>query len=281
MKNIIGSWRFWVILLLALTTLACAGRAERRERKEEAREERRERAEQRRAERVERAEERRASGEPAPMTAAERREAARRERAERRQASREQPQATPVEQVATPTVQTTAAPATQRVAAAPAAAAVADASSKVVFMRVSKQSSGANASLFDVTEPGTPKFIGNVNAGTKISYALNPGIYTFMVVGETAEFMQATIVSGKTYYALVIPRSGAKRFAIEPVRRNEIGGKEFTTWDRGTKVMTDTGTAQGFNAAEVADKRNRYWQEWSKKAAGERAELTINAEDGR
>lgn len=277
MKNIIGSWRFWVIVLLALTTLACAGRAERRERKEEAREERRERAEQRRAERVERAEQRRASGEPAPMTAAERREATRRERAERRQAAREQPQATPVEQAATPAVQTTAAPATltaTSTAASPEA-------SRVVFMRVSKQSSGANASLFDVTEPGAPKFIGNVNAAAKISYPLNPGIYTFMVIGETAEFMQATIVGGKTYYALVIPRAGAKRFAIEPVRSNEIGGKEFLTWDRGTKLMTDTGTAQGFDAAEVAEKRNRYWQDWGKKAPGERAELTINAEDGR
>lgn len=256
MKNLIGSWRFWVILLLALTTLACAGRAERRERKEQAREDRRERLEQRRA---------------------ERREAMEQRRAQREEQREPQAAAEPAPQPPRPA----AAPATQRVAAAPAAAVAGDASSKIVFMRVSKQSSGANASLFDVTEPGTPKFIGNVNAGTKISYSLDPGIYTFMVVGETADFMQATIISGKTYYALVIPRSGAKRFAIEPVRRNEIGGKEFTTWDRGTKLMTDTGTAQGFNAAEVADKRNRYWQDWSKKAAGERAELTINAEDGR
>lgn len=255
MKTIVGSWRFWVILLLALTTLACAGRAERRERKEQAREERRERLEQRRAERREMLEQRRAQREeqPEPQAAAE-----------------PAPQPRPA-----------AAPAQQRVAAAPAAAVADDTSSRVVFMRVSKQSSGANASLFDVTEPGAPKFIGNVNAATKISYPLNPGIYTFMVVGETADFMQATIVGGKTYYALVIPRAGAKRFAIEPVRRNEIGGKEFLTWDRGTKLMTDTGTAQGFNAAEVSDKRNRYWQDWGKKAPGERAELTINAEDGR
>lgn len=260
MANMLGSWRFWVILLLALTTLACAGRAERRERREQAREDRRERMEQRRAERREMLEQRRAQREtqPEPQAAAE-------------PAPQPQPQPRPA-----------ASPAPQRVATAPAAAAAADdGSSRIIFMRVSKQSSSTNASLFDVTEAGEPKFIGNVNAGTKISYSLSPGIYTFMVMGETADFMQATIVGGKTYYALVIPRSGATRFAIEPVRRNEIGGKEFGTWDRGTKMMTGTGSAQAFNAAEVAEKRNRYWQDWSKKAPGERAELTINAEDGR
>src|SRR5215470_1460277 len=47
----IGSWKFWVIIALALTTLACAGRRERREERRERAEERREMAEQRRAER--------------------------------------------------------------------------------------------------------------------------------------------------------------------------------------------------------------------------------------
>ncbi|MEA3193628.1 MAG: hypothetical protein QOD26_1961 [Betaproteobacteria bacterium] len=297
-----GSWRLWVIVLLALVTMACAGR---RERREEAREARAERAEQKRAERVERNEQRRAeregstSNEPnaaasAPPPRQDRRERAEQRRAERREAieqrraqregqpsaAAEPPPEAPAAAPARAPARAPAAAATVVATSAPAAAA-ADTASKVIFMRVSKQSSGSNASLFDVTEPGAPKFVGNVNAGTKISYPLNPGIYTFMVVGETAEFMQATIISGKTYYALVIPRAGAKRFAIEPVRRNELGGKEFLTWDRGTKLMTDTGTAQGFNEAEISDKRNRYWQDWGKKAAGERAELTINAEDGR
>jgi predicted SprT family Zn-dependent metalloprotease len=47
----IGSWRFWVILALALGTLACAGK---RERREEARQERLERREQARADRTDR-----------------------------------------------------------------------------------------------------------------------------------------------------------------------------------------------------------------------------------
>jgi hypothetical protein len=251
----IGSWKFWLIVALALGTLACAGR---RERREQAREERRELAEQRRA---------------------ERQEAAERKRAERAQAQQQAAEAPRQVEPAAPAPARQTAAASFAPVAVPVTVAAADASSKLVFMRVSKQSSGNDAALFDVTDAGGPRFIGTVNAASKLSYPLNPGLYTFMVVGETAEFMQATIVGGKTYYALVIPKAGAKRFAIEPVRQNEIGGKEFVSWDRATRPMAGSGGA--YNAADAGEKRSRHWQEWVRKAESERAELTINAEDGR
>jgi len=247
----VRSWQFWVIVALALATMACAGR---RERREQAREERLERAEQKRAERA--------------------------EAAERRRAAREGQRATEAP-AAPPPAAAPAAVLTPIAAPARASAAAPDATSRVIFMRVSKQSGGIDASLFDVSEAGEPKLIGVVNSGSKLSYSLKPGLYTFMVVGETAEFMQATVLGGKTYYALVIPRSGAKRFAIEPVRQNEIGGKEFQSWDRSTKPMPAGAERQAYNPSDAAEKRVRYWQEWSKKSESQRAELTINAEDGR
>jgi hypothetical protein len=250
----IRSWRFWVIVLLALTTLACAGRAERRERREQAREDRRERMEQRRAERQ--------------------------EQAERRRAQREQPRETVAEPAPPAQRQTAAASFTPVAAPVAAATMAADASSKIVFMRVSKQSSSTNALLFDVSEPGAPKYIGTINSASKLSHSLSPGLYTFMAVGDTAEFMQATVVGGKTYYALVIPRANATRFALEPVRQHEIGGKEFTSWDRSTRMASNT-SQQNYNASDAAEKRQRYWPEWSKKPESQRAELTLNAEDGK
>ena len=254
-----GSWKFWVIVALALGTLACAGRAERRERREVAREERRERMAE---ERMQRAEQRRA----------------------RRDGQHQQPQQAaeqPAERAApTPTPARTPAPAVVAVSAPQAAAVMATDESKMVFMRVSKQSGGSDAALFDVTEPGEPKYIGTVGAASKFTYSFKPGLYTFMVVGETAEFMQASLLGGRTYYALIIPKSGAKRFALEPVRQHELGGKEFAGWDRGTK--TTNGGAQALSAAEASEKRVRYWQsDWMKKSESQRAELTLNAEDGR
>src|SRR5260221_8001784 len=152
-----SSWKFWVIVALALGTLACAGR---RERREEAREARRERTEQRRAERAEMLEQKRAQREQARAV--------------------EAPVAAPP-----PPVLAVAAPPPPP----PAPVAAADAGSRVVFMRVSKQSGGIDASLFDVSEPGEPKFIGMVNNASKVSYSLKSGLYPLMVVGETAEFM--------------------------------------------------------------------------------------------
>jgi len=235
----VRSWQFWVIIALALATMACAGR---RERREEAREAKRERAEQKRAEREGRAAERPAAAPTAPTVA---------------------PAATLVPISTAPT----------------AAAAAAD--SKMVFMRATNFGGAIAASVFDVTEPGEPKYIGTVGPSTKLSYALKPGLYTFMAVGDTAEFMQAAIVGGRTYYALVIPRSGAKRFTVEPVRRDELGGTEFAGWDRGTRIASSAARSQAYDAADAADKRSRYWTQWSKKSEAQRAELTLNAEDGR
>ena len=72
--------------------------------------------------------------------------------------------------------------------------------STIVFMRASALGGVVAASVFDVTEPET-KFVGLVNYGTKYAHAVKPGQYTFMVVGESADFMQATVLPDRTYYA--------------------------------------------------------------------------------
>lgn len=263
----IRSWKVWVIFALALGTLACN------------REARRERADARYAERLERAEQRRAEREGARdqgaprLTARERAEQRRAERLarqEQRRAQREQPAVRESRAQPEPPAQSLAASSPPAAAGSPA---------RVVFMRVSKQTSSVEATLFDVSEPGEPKLIGAVGAASKLSHSFKPGNYTFMVVGETAEFMDATLAEGKTYYALVIPKSGAKRFALEPVRRDELQGKEFQGWDRGTRPMP--AGAKGQAPADASDKRVRHWQEWVKKPESQRATLTLNAEDGR
>lgn len=251
----VGSWKFWVIIALALTTLACAGRRERREDRRERAEERRERAEQRRA---------------------ERNEPRRSERASDDAASSQPP--------AQSTAQSNGQAATfQPISTAPTAAA---GESKVVFMRAANYAFAVAASLFDVTDSGEPKFIGIVRAHNKIVYPVTPGQHTFMVVSEAADFMQATVVGGKTYYALITPRMGAwkARFSFRPVRASELDSAQFASWDRGTRVVTNTPSTLDWaqaNAASVANKRDRWWPEWSSKPESSRASQTLNAEDGR
>lgn len=250
----IKSWKFWVIIALALGTLACAGRAERRERREEARQERLERREAARAERTQRSEQRRS------------------ERASSR-----------VEEEPKAAEKPAAAQSLTPVSTAPTAAV---AESKVIFMRATSYGGNVAASVFDVTDSGEAKFIGIVRPWNKIAYPVKPGLYTFMVVSEAADFMQATVIGGKTYYALVTPRMGAwkARFSFKPVRSSELDGSQFTTWERNSRLVSNTPTTLAWareNAASVADKRDRYWPEWSGKGQSEKDAQTLRAEDGR
>jgi hypothetical protein len=260
----IGSWRFWLIIALALGTLACAGK---RERREEARQERLERREQARQDRAERQQ---------------------RTRAEREGRAADEPKVAQT-QTARPQAAPAAAagaavtPALTPVSTAPTAAVT---ESKITFMRATSYGGNVAASVFDVTDSGEAKFIGIVRPWNKLVYPVKPGLYTFMVVSEAADFMQATVVGGKTYYALVTPRMGAwkARFSFKPVRADEIDGNQFAGWDRRTKLVTNTPTTQAWardNAASVADKRDRYWPEWSSKSQSDKDAQTLRAEDGR
>ena len=247
----VGSWRFWVIVALALATASCAAR---RERREEAREAKRERAEQKRAERNEKI------------------------RAQREGRAAEVPASPAPAESATP------AAVLIPISTAPVPAA-AVANSKVVFLRATNTGGATAASLFDVSD-GEAKFIGVINRGNKLAYPVKPGLYTFMVVSDSADFMQATVIGGKTYYALVTTQLGAGKalFGFKPVRSDELDGSQFAAYDRGTKLVANTPATLAWardHAADIADKQSRGWPEWSSKPESERVAQTLTAEDGR
>ena len=74
--------------------------------------------------------------------------------------------------------------------------------SQVVFIRSAFLAKAIQASVYDITS-GTPEFIGIVSNDTKVSYMTSPGEHMFMVVGESADFLKATVLEGKTYYTVV------------------------------------------------------------------------------
>ena len=252
----IRSWKVWVIFALALGTLACANREERRERKEQAREERRERAEARRAERMERNEGRR----PARETRRDEPKVAESLPREREQQTRPAPAAS-----LTPT------------STAPAAALQ---EGKVIFVRTAVGGSAITASVFDVTDSGPPTFINHVQRNYKVVYPVKPGLHTFMVVSEAADFIQVEVLPGKTYYAIVEPRMGVMRarFSFRPVLPDD---RRIAAWERAkeTRVAPSAVSWAEKNAPDIANKRERYWIEWSRKSESERPML--RAEDGR
>jgi hypothetical protein len=155
----------------------------------------------------------------------------------------------------------------------------------IVFMRSSFVGSIISASIYDVSGDDT-KFIGIMYNGTKVSYDVAPGEYTFMVVSESADFLKATVSAGKTYYALVTPRPGAwkARFSFQPLRQADLTSAAFSKWDSKTYLVDNTPESEEWaksNAADIAEKRASYWPEWLELPLEDQDTMTLKAEDGR
>ena len=156
--------------------------------------------------------------------------------------------------------------------------------SSIVFMRASALGGAVAASVFDVTTEET-KFVGLVNYGTKYAHPVKPGNYTFMVIGESADFMQVSVLPDRTYYALVTPRVGVwkARFSFKPIRQSEVGGSEFASWTSSTKYVVNSAETTSWaaqNANDIGSKRKEYWTEWNAKPANQRESQTLKPEDG-
>ena len=118
--------------------------------------------------------------------------------------------------------------------------------SLVVFLRSSWFGRGVQASLFDVSS-NESEFIGIISAGKKVAYVVEPGVHKFMVVSEAADFLEADLVGGRTYFAMVTPRMGAwkARFSLHPVRNGPNGeflydSDEFQGWLKSTQFTENT-----------------------------------------
>lgn len=161
---------------------------------------------------------------------------------------------------------------------------------QVVFMRDSFVGSAISASIYDVSA-GEPAFIGILENGTKLAYSVEPGKHVFMVVSEAADFMEAQLGAGKTYYSIVTPRMGLwrARFSMWPIKSRadaeyKLDSKDFADWNRSTKLAALSPKAQAWfeaNKNSVKSKQLEYWQVWQQKSAADLAKRTLTEEDGR
>ena len=159
---------------------------------------------------------------------------------------------------------------------------------QVVFMRHSFYGSGIQASIFDVTS-GEPEFVGILSNKTKLVWSGAPGKHVYMVVSEAADFMEANLDGGKTYYAMVTPRMGAwkARFSMHPVRASSGDfnhtSDEFKEWVEGSSFVENTPESEAWyndNKDSIMSKQADYWAVWQEKSAADLAERTLNQEDG-
>jgi hypothetical protein len=159
----------------------------------------------------------------------------------------------------------------------------------VVFMRVSSYGGAIQAALFDATGSES-EFIGIISTGKKIAYTTSPGPHRFMVVSEAADFLEADLLGGRTYYAMVTPRMGAwkARFSLYPVSaipdaEFSLQSEKFDRWQETTDFIENTDASRQWardNMASVQEKRTAYEAVWAEKSEAALAERTLRPEDG-
>lgn len=147
----------------------------------------------------------------------------------------------------------------------------------VIFMRPSSMGYAIQSSVFDI-QNNTPKLVGIVAAKKKVAYQVDAGEHLFMVVGESADFMSATLESNKTYYALVTPRMGMwkARFSLKPVSSNELMTAEFNEWLNDCEWVGKTLESDNWeqsNFTDIHSKYTSYYKDWMSKDASDRPKL--------
>lgn len=156
----------------------------------------------------------------------------------------------------------------------------------LVFMRRYSFGPSNASSVFDVSENET-KLVGILyNNETKIMYDVAPGEHTFMVIGESADFLKATVLAGKIYYLLVQPRVGfwKDRYSFRPLRQSDLASPDFSDWDQHTVLVENTPQSEEWarkNSPDIERKRARYWPTWNALSLELRESMTLKPEDGR
>lgn len=159
----------------------------------------------------------------------------------------------------------------------------------VVFMRPSSYGGLIAASVYVAPDSETT-FLGVIRPKQKVAVQMDPGTHRFMVIAENADFMDATLEAGKTYYVLISPRMGMwkARFSLFPLHKTgtdeyNLQSADFKEWVSKCEYVRIAPAGQKWydeNKANIDEKKADYLVKWNKMAAKDRAELVLHAEDG-
>ena len=161
--------------------------------------------------------------------------------------------------------------------------------SQVVFFRSSFFGSAISSSIYEIKGENA-QFLGVLNNGNKIAVKTSTGKHLFMVVSEAADFMNADLAGGKTYYAIVTPRMGAwkARFSMWPVSTDAASEYNMTDgklekWMADTTLVTTSDEARAWyqkNRDSVDSKMREYLPIWNQKSVEDMEKRTLKPEDG-
>jgi hypothetical protein len=164
-----------------------------------------------------------------------------------------------------------------------------DGKAMVVFLRPAFMAGAISSTIYDAPDD-QDVFLGSVGRKEKLAYQAEPGHHRFMVVAENADFLDADLEAGKTYYVLVKPRPGVwkARFSLIPIHaaadaEYSLQGEDFGKWNAATHFVEKTPAADAWYAehkASVDEKKTGYLAKWNAMDPQDRAVLVLHPEDG-
>ena len=127
----------------------------------------------------------------------------------------------------------------------------------IVFLRPQSRGHSVHASIYDGEE-----FFGFVQTDTCFLYEAEPGEHDFMVIGETANFMDADLEAGRIYFVQVKIKIGmAKaRFVFSPVTAETEEWDKLEGWLKSAYLVEPKDSAREWyenNKPSVATKRSK------------------------
>jgi hypothetical protein len=144
----------------------------------------------------------------------------------------------------------------------------------VFFTRPSSYGGMIQATIYD-----GETYVGTVSSGTHVAYETTPGPHLFMVIAESADFMQAELLPGRTYYAGVHARMGVwkARFSFVPFNGAEVKEGRAEVEDSRQVVANEAGRQWASqNAPNILEKKTKYLPAWERKPDRQ----TLRAESG-
>jgi len=160
---------------------------------------------------------------------------------------------------------------------------------QVTFLRLSRSGGTTEASLFEVSG-GDIKFIGIIVPGVRVPYQTKPGKHVFMVVSDTADFMEANLAGGKNYYSVVAPQEGfwKVRFSLLPYKNDPSANYDtampsFEINSKSGELVKTSPTALAWyqeHKTDIEAKYRKYWPAWEEKTPEAINKRSLEPEDG-
>lgn len=190
---------------------------------------------------------------------------------------------------------------------------VPEGSARIVFLRMSSVSAGETAGIFEVqkdesqqeevaqdkgqedTEVLGHEFIAMLPNQSKFTVDLPPGSHRFMAISQgkklhSAEYVQAELEAGKTYYVVVKPEPayGKTVFRLHPVHASpvaeyQINSESVRYMIESSRNVDNTGESTAWAnryEGDIADLIERTRGQWDKLSQQQRNYFTLQSSDG-